>query len=127
MLVYKPLKEGFEYIPMTQRSEEVPFKLRLRVLDIEELAMLQDILVTRTATEVKNNYGAYWVQTCLAGIIDWEGMVDNDNKPLPMLKTDKGTIAREYLNKIPYNMIEEIATVITAVSNDPSTIKIFEL
>lgn len=126
MLVYKSLKDGFDYVPSTERNEAEPFSVKLKRLEIPELAELQDLLVTRTSTEVRNNYGVYWVNTCLKGIIDWKGLIDINNLPIAMEKTSAGTITHNSLNKIPYAMIEEIATVIIAISTDPSTIKVFE-
>lgn len=127
MLVYTKKLDGYFYTPQSQKDEgiEKPFKVKLKVLSVEEVAQLQDILVTRTATEVKSNYGMHFIQACYKGITAWENMEDTEGKPLAMTKSITGTIDAEALNMIPYAMIEEIATVILSVSENPKNLVIF--
>lgn len=127
MLVYSPKLEGYFYTPQSQKEDgiEKPFKVKLRVLSVEEVAELQDLLVTRTATEVKSNYGMYFVQACFKGITEWEGMEGADGKAITMSKTPAGRISTDALNMIPYQMIEEIGTVIVSVSENPKNISVF--
>lgn len=127
MLVYSPNLDGYFYTPQSQKEEgiEKPFRVKLKVLPVEEIAQLQDVLVTRTVTEVKSNYGMYFVQSCLKGILDWENMEDALSKPISMSKTVNGTISSDALNMIPYPMIEEIGTVILSVSENPKNISVF--
>ena len=127
MLVYSPKLEGYFYTPQSQKDEKVerPFRVKLKLLSVEEIAELQDTLVTRTATEVKSNYGSYFIQACFKGITEWEGMEDAEGKPLAMKKSPIGCINTESLNMIPYQMIEEIGTVITSVSENPKNIQVF--
>lgn len=127
MLVYSPKLEGYFYTPQSQKEDgiEKPFRVKLRLLTVEENAELQDLLVTRTATEVKSNYGMYFVQACYKGITEWEGMEDAESKPLAMSKTVLGRINTDSLNMIPYSMIEEIGTVIVSVSENPKNLSVF--
>lgn len=127
MLVYNPNIEGYFYTPQSQKEKGVkkPFRVKLQVLPVEEVAKLQDSLITRTSTEVKNNFGLFCIESCLKGIIDWEGMEDTSKNPVLMTKTPAGTIDSASLNKIPYKMIEEISAVIMSVSEKPSNLSIF--
>lgn len=127
MLVYNQKLDGYFYTPQNQKENgiEKPFRIKLRLLTVEETAELQDILVTRTATEVKSNYGMYFVQACYKGITDWENMEDINGKPIVMGKTPLSRINTDSLNMIPYSMIEEIGTVIVAVSENPKTLSVF--
>lgn len=125
MLKFVNTNDGYTYTPKGQTGDE-PFKVKLKVLPVEVLADLQDMLVTRTTTEVKTNYGAYYVQACLKGIIGWENIVDVDNKPIEMTKSLEGTIDRVSLNKIPYEMIEDIGNVILTVSSNPAHMEYFK-
>lgn len=127
MLVYTPKLEGYDYTPQSQKGKKVekPFKVKLKILSVEELAELQDSLVTRTSSEVKNNYGTYFVQACYKGITNWENMEDSEGKPIVMGKSPIGCINSQSLNMIPYQMIEEIGTVITSVSENPKNITVF--
>lgn len=127
MLVYSPNLEGYYYTPQSQKDEKIekPFRVKLKLLSVEEIAELQDTLVTRTATEVKSNYGSYFVQACFKGITGWEGMEDLKGKPVVMKTSPIGCINAESLNMIPYQMIEEIGTVITSVSENPKNISVF--
>lgn len=127
MLVYSPKLDGYFYTPQSQKEDgiEKPFRVKLRLLTVEETAELQDLLVTRTATEVKSNYGMYFVQACYKGITDWENMEEVEGKPLAMSKTALGRINTDSLNMIPYSMIEEIGTVIVSVSENPKNISVF--
>ena len=127
MLVYDSKLEGFYFTPQSQKAEgiEKPFRVKLKLLTVDEIAELQDILVTRTATEVKSNYGSYFVQTCYKGVTDWENMEDTSNVVIPMPKSNLGCINSTGLNMIPYSMIEEIGTVIISVSENPKNISIF--
>lgn len=127
MLVYNPKIEGYFYTPQSQKEKNIkkPFRVKLKVLDVEEIAKLQDMLITRTQTEVKNNYGMYCVEVCFKGISDWENIEDTDGNQVLMIKTPSGLISKESLNKIPYQMIEEIATVIMSVSEKPENLKVF--
>lgn len=127
MLVYNPNLEGYFYTPKSQKGKGIkkPFRVKLRVLSVEEQAELQDILITRTATEVKSNYGMHFVQSCLKGIIGWENMEDKEGNEIKMPSTVLGRINTDGLNMIPYQMIEEIGTVITSVSDDPKNLEVF--
>lgn len=127
MLVYNPNLEGYYYTPKSEKGKGIkkPFRVKLRVLSVEEQAELQDILITRTATEVKSNYGMHFVQSCLKGIIGWENMEDKDGNEIKMSTTVLGRINTDALNMIPYQMIEEIGTVITSVSDDPKNLTVF--
>lgn len=127
MLVYNPNLEGYYYTPKSQRGKGVknPFRVKLRVLSVEEQAELQDILITRTATEVKSNYGMHFVQSCLRGIVGWENMEDSEGNQIKMSATVLGRIDTNALNMIPYQMIEEIGSVITSVSEDPKNLAVF--
>lgn len=127
MLVYSPKLDGYFYTPQSQKEDgiEKPFRVKLRLLTVEETAELQDLLVTRTATEVKSNYGMYFVQACYKGITEWENMEEAESKPLAMGKTALGRINTDSLNMIPYSMIEEIGTVIVSVSENPKNISVF--
>lgn len=127
MLVYNQKLDGYFYTPQNQKENgiEKPFRIKLRLLTVEETAELQDILVTRTATEVKSNYGMYFVQACYKGITDWENMEDINGKPIVMGKTPLSRINTDSLNMIPYSMIEEIGTVIVSVSENPKTLSVF--
>ena len=127
MLVYSPKLDGYFYTPQSQKEDgiEKPFRVKLRLLTVEETAELQDLLVTRTATEVKSNYGMYFVQACYKGITEWENMEEAKGKPLAMGKTALGRINTDSLNMIPYSMIEEIGTVIVSVSENPKNISVF--
>lgn len=127
MIVYNKNIEGFWYTPEEERKATIdkPFRVKLKLLTAEELAELQDILVTRTATEVKNNYGMYMVKTCLKGITEWENISDASGIPISIIKSLDGTITSASLDLIPYNMIEEIGTVIITTSQKPTTIGLF--
>lgn len=127
MLVYSPKLEGYFYTPQSQKAEgiEKPFRVKLKILSVEDLAELQDMLVTRTASEVKNNYGSYFINACYKGIVEWENMEDQDGTPIKMVKSVSNSIAKESLNMVPYQMIEEIGTVIISVSENPKNISIF--
>ena len=127
MLVYSPNLEGYFYTPQSQKDEKVekPFRVKLKLLSVEEIADLQDLLVTRTSTEVKSNYGSYFVQACFKGITEWEGMEDVKGMAIIMKKSLIGCISTESLNMIPYQMIEEIGTVIMSVSENPKNISVF--
>lgn len=127
MLVYSPKLEGYYYTPQSQKAEgiEKPFRVKLKVLSVEDLAELQDMLVTRTALEVKNNYGSYFINACYRGIIDWENMENSDGSQIKMTKSITQCIDKEALNMIPYQMIEEIGTVIISVSENPKNLAVF--
>ena len=127
MIVYNKKIEGFWYTPISEKLDSIknPFRVKLRLLTAEELAELQDILVTRTASEIKNNYGMYMVKSCLKGITDWENIEDTEGKAIPISKSDSGTITTESLNVIPYKLLEDIGTVIVTVSQKPSSIELF--
>lgn len=127
MLVYDSKLEGYTYTPQEEKDSksDTPFRVKLKLLSVEEQAELADILVTRTATEVKNNYGLYYVQACYKGITDWENVIDSEGNEVKMTKTARGLIDTKSLNKIPYMMIEEIGIVIMAVSENPKKLSVF--
>lgn len=126
MLQYVDNSKGFDYAPKGQ-VDETPFTVKLRPMSVETLAELNDMLMTRTSTEVKTNYGAYYVHACKQSIIDWNNIVDSDGNQVPMGKNLYGTIDEASLNKIPYDMIEDIGSVAIVVSSDPSKIKVFSI
>lgn len=126
MLVYDSKVQGFTYTPQDEKKVKVkPFKVKLKLLSVEQLAELNDLVVTRTATEVKSNYGAYLVQACLKGITDWENLQDTEGNDIIISKSIYGTIDSNSLNMIPYKIIEDIGTVIINVSENPKNISVF--
>jgi hypothetical protein len=126
MLVYNPQIEGFNYIPMAEKGEEVPFSVKLKTVNSIELAQLTDGLLQRSADDnVSLRTGSYNVGICKSGIIGWAGMTDVNGKEISITLTRNGTIDDASLNKIPAPMFEEIAGVIASVSQDPATLQLF--
>lgn len=124
MLKYIDNSKGFKYTPKGQSdSDEAKFSVLLKPISVEDLADINDMLMTRTSTEVRTNYGLYYLQACRKSIIGWDNIIDIDGNQVPMTKTSYGTIDNLSLNKIPYDMIEDIGSIAIIASMDPSTIE----
>lgn len=127
-LIYnEELSEGFEYIPRSERNAEQPFSVKVKPLDSITLTRLQDGLYQRNVdtSSVSLRTGSYNVSVLENSIVGWTNLTDKSGKPLPMKLTKAGYISRESLQKLPSSLFDEIASVVVAVSSDPSTLQLF--
>ena len=122
----KKVEEGFNYIVEDERGQEKPFSVMLKPIDSVRLVTLEDGILKRdTNDSVSLSTGSYNVSLCCNAITGWENILDADGKELEMTRGPNGFISLESLAKIPTAMISEISGVISAVSQDPSTIQVF--
>lgn len=125
-ITYNPLLEGFDYIPLDQRQDPQPFKVTLKTITSKELLRMQDGLLQKTADDALTlKSGTFAVNVCKASIINWDNLLDKTGKQEKIDLDASGTISFDALNKLPIYYFEEIANVVTTVSQDASTLKLF--
>jgi len=122
----KQLIEGFNYVVESERGDKKPFTVTLKTIDSVRLVTLEDGIFKRSADEsVSLATGSYNVSLCLNSVTGWDNLNDVDGKAIPIELDPKGYISSESLAIIPTTLITEIAGVIAATSQDPSTIQLF--
>lgn len=126
-LVYdKTLVTGFKYIIESERGEKKPFSVTLKPIDSVRLVQLEDGLLKRSQdNSLSISSGSHAVSICRNAITGWENLNGADGKPLGIQLDPKDYISEHSLAMLPTSLITEISGVITAVSNDPSTIQTF--
>jgi len=122
----KKIEDGFNYIVEDERGKENPFSVMIKPIDSVRLVTLEDGILKRDSNDaVSLSTGSYNVSLCCNAITGWENILDDSGKPIEMTKGPNGFISLEALAKIPTALISEISGVISAVSQDPSTIQVF--
>ena len=126
-LVYnKALKEGFVYVVESERGADKPFSVILQPIDSVRLVTLEDGLLKRSQdNSLSISTGSYNVSLCKNAIVGWDNMIDDEGKTLAIKLDPKGYISEASLSTLPTGLINEIAGVIAATSQDPSTIQTF--
>ena len=120
------LKEGFKYIIESDKGEKNPFSVTINPIDSVRLVQLEDGLLKRgTDNTLSIATGSYNVSLCVNSIVGWEGMADENGKPIEIVKDIKGFIAIQSLEQLPTAIITEVAGVIASVSQDPKNIQLF--
>jgi len=122
----KNIEEGFTYVVEAERGQENPFSVIIKPIDSVRLVTLEDGILKRDSNDsVSLSTGSYNVSLCCNGIAGWNNLLDSDGKQIPITTGPNGFISLESLAKLPMNVISEVSGVISAVSQDPSTIQIF--
>lgn len=122
----KSLIEGFNYIVEEERGEDAPFSVIITPIDSVRLVTLEDGLLKRAQdNSLSISTGSYNVSLCKNAITGWGNLKDADGKEIPIKLDPKGYISNDSLSMLPTAMINEIAGVIVATSQDPSTIQTF--
>ena len=116
----------YKYVPVSERDEKQPFMVTIRPLTSRELAVLEDKLLKIGKDEtISFSSGSFNWEVCKKGIVDWDNVTDEKNKPLALKKGIDGLIEDETLNLLPLYMITEIAGVISSISKDPENAETF--
>ncbi len=122
----KELSEGFNYIVESERGEKKPFSVIIQPIDSVRLVQLEDGLLKRSQdNSLSISTGSYNVSLCRNAITGWGNMNDANDKAINIMLDVKGYISEESLSQLPTALITEIAGVIAATSQDPSTIQTF--
>jgi len=122
----KGLSEGFKYIVDSQKGEKKPFAVTIKPIDSVRLVTLEDGLLKRGQdNSLSISTGSYNVSLCKNSIIGWENMEDDKGKAINIKLSVAGFIANESLEMLPTTLLSEIASVIAAVSQDPSSIQMY--
>ena len=124
--VTKHPKEGYKFIPMSERGEEQPFTAWLRPIGAKALSELEDSLVQRKGADAmiftQNTFEYRLVQL---GLVDWDNVYDENNQKVSLKKNADGVVVEDLLDPLPQQIIKEMAMVISSITRDPSTIKDF--
>ena len=111
------LTTDFEYIPLSQKGEDTPFKVNFTAIKLDALAELQDAAIRI------NKDGEYSVSintlnyaVIKEGLTGWSNIAD-DTGPI-RFKRDNNGATDSTLSLIPGDIRNELATVIVEVSKD---------
>ena len=122
--INKTPTEGYKYIPQIEKGSDNPFAVWIRPLQTRDLLDLEDRMIQRQGEDVYIAQGVFAFRVAQQGILNWENMLDSDDKPIPFSIGD--SVADEDLvANIPADLITEISGVINAITRDPSSIQIF--
>ena len=124
--VTKHPKEGYEYIPESERGEENPFTVWLKPIGAKALLHLEDSLVQRKGQDslifAQNTFEYKVVQL---GLVNWKNIFDENGQQVKLKKNADGVVAEESLDPLPQQIIKELAVIISSITRDPSTVQIF--
>lgn len=119
-------KEGYKFIPESERGEEQPFTAWVKPIGTKNLLELEDSLVQRKGVDsmifAQNTYEFKLVQL---GLVDWDNVFDENGNKIKLQKTPEGIVSEESLNPLPQQIIKELAVVIASITRDPTTIQLF--
>lgn len=122
----RKITEGFPYTPESQRGIKNPFVVTIKPIDSVRLVQLEDGLLKRGAdNSLSISSGSYNVSLCVNGVSGWINMLDEKGKDIKITRGADGYISTESLKYLPTELITEIASVIAAVSQDPSKIQVY--
>ena len=122
----KALADGFKYVVECERGDKKPFSVPIQPIDSVRLVQLEDGLLKRSQdNSLSISTGSYNVSLCKNAIAGWENLSDDKNKAIEIQLDPKGYISEHCLSMLPTALITEIAGVIAATSQDPSTIQTF--
>lgn len=117
---------GFNYTPISQRDEEVPFSVYIKPLSTKQLMLLEDKLVKRNdASDITFSTGEFSFSSLKLSILSWENISDENDKPIALKKNADGTINDESLSLLPSEIISEISNVVITISRDSSKVDLF--
>jgi len=115
--------EEYEYIPLSERDQENPFTIKLRRLTPKEFSFIEDKMLKMYGdASMAYTSGTYNWNVVKKGIIGWENLIDEDNKPIKIVIGSDG-VTDDSLNFIPPDIISEVAAVIVALTKDPDDAK----
>lgn len=124
-IVVNKSKKELKYIPVDQKGTENPFSITIKALDIKTLLMLEDAVVKREGEAISFSMGRYAFDVCKAAMVGWENINDADGTPLDFRKSADGIALDDTVASIGIDYIQEVSSVVTAISRDSSKIQVF--
>lgn len=115
-----------KYVLAEDLYDENPFTLRLKPIPALKFASLEDRISAyhnRDGIIYMNNQQFYY-NICKHGITNWENLLDEDGNAIKPIFLD-GLLSDESLDFIIAD-IEEIGSVINAITRNPSSIATYE-
>ena len=118
--VSKLTKREFTYIPIEEREEKNPVKFIIRLLPKMVRAKLEDSLlkINQDGTFAFAN-ATYVLEMFKRGVVDIQGLVDEDGKEIKVEKTPDGHLTDEFIEMLPDELIQEVGNVIISIAKDP--------
>jgi hypothetical protein len=124
-IVVNKSKKELKYVPVDQKGTENPFSVTIKALDIKTLLTLEDAVVKREGESISFSMGRYAFDVCKASMVGWENINDADGKGLEFKKSADGIALDDTVASIGIEYIQEISSVVTAISRDSSKIQVF--
>jgi hypothetical protein len=116
--VSKTQKSEFDYTPISERNEKLPFSVKFRVLDLPTLASIQDSALTiKDGKGYEINVNKQNLEALRHGLIGWSNI--SDGKAEIKFRLVHGLADMECLEYIPQEFRTEIGNIILEVSKDP--------
>jgi hypothetical protein len=115
----------YKYIPLIERGEDKPFTVYIRRLTPKEYASIEDKTIKINKDETLSfTTGTFNWEVCKKGIVNWENLLDENNKEIKIIKDDTG-VSDDSLNLLPLDIITEIANVILGITKDPDNAHLY--
>jgi len=116
--VSKTQQTEFDYTPISEREEKLPFTVRFKVLDLPTLASIQDSALTiKDGKGYEINVNKQNLEALRHGLIGWSNI--SDGKTEIKFRRVHGLADMECLEYLPQEFRTEIGNVILEVSKDP--------
>lgn len=119
--------EVFEYVPSDFRGQENPFTLKIKRIDPKTFAQLEDGLtkINQEDSTIIFASGSFNWNVARRGIVGWENISDENNKPIKFGTDSANLISEQTLSLIPMEIIAEVATTIASITRSPENTELF--
>jgi hypothetical protein len=118
-------QQTYDYVPLTERGVADAFSVTIRRLTPKEFSFIEDKLAKMNPDQsISFTSGTYNWDIVKKGIIGWDNMVTETNKPIKIVIGSDGVVD-DSLNKIPADIISEISGVIVGITKDPDSAALF--
>ena len=126
IVVKKVKNKEFTYIPVDERKEKNPVKFKIRLINKINRAKLEDGLLKINQDGTFNFANvSYIIEMFKLGVINIEGLVDEEGKKIKVPKDENGYITDGFIEMLPDSLIQEVGNVIIAISKDPNNADVY--
>ena len=122
----KHYEKQYEYIPLEDRNSENPTVFVFRRLSHEEMAKLEDNLITMyqdQSVTIKN--ASYLLNVIRLALVDVKNLLDENGKEIKLTFDDEGLVSSDFIELLPSDLLLELGSTIANVSKFPNMADVY--
>lgn len=120
--ITKTPENGYKYVVQSERGKSDAFTVYIKPINTRTLLGLEDRMVQRKGDDVFIAQGEFAFRIAQFGILGWENMLDEKNKPVAFELDADGVATEKTIAHIPADLLTEISGVVNAITRNPSSI-----